>query len=72
MATKTLLSQDEAVAILKDNHKRSGLSFKDFAESLGVSKQYLRNVMKKIQLPGPRVGFVKVVGFKFEQVRGKR
>ena len=52
-------TQDEVVQLLRDEMEKSGLKFVEFARRLGVSKQYLRNILTKKQMPGRRIGFAK-------------
>lgn len=55
-------SEDQIIKILEREYKESGLSFTDFAKSKNVSKQYLRGVLMRSFLPGPKIGFQKVEG----------
>lgn len=73
MKNKRVLTQAEVVRLLKSEFRRSKLPHNKFAESLGVSKQYLTNVLSGRYRPGKKIGFEKIKdSIRFVRIGDKR
>lgn len=66
MQLKTF-THNQVIQMIRAEIKKSALSLSEFAESKGISRQYLNNILAKRDPPTP-LGYKKVAAVRFVKV----